>query len=300
MQKYLNCVFLLFFEEKKSFLESRSLLSLFLVVGFNCENFPFFLSKPNFLQQSTHGAELNSEATLNCNGKDFKCINSTHYQPCSLTERKGLPPQYMINGVTLPCLSGQLCNDENTVNCAVARTAVPVDQKKQPVQIPVEVTVEKEQPALAAEKPSEAAVKTLAAEKPSEVAPALAAEKPTEAAPALAAEKPAEAAPALAAEKPSEAEPVSSPAKSLIADEMAPAMEQPAATMDAPMDAPKESMAAPMKPMDAEMKPVELMAAPMKPMDAEKKPMESMAPAKMIPEKGKHQNSIDFSYNIFT
>lgn len=108
------------------------------------------------MQQSTQGAELNSEATLNCNGKDFKCVNSTHYQACSLTERSGQEPQYMINGVVLPCTVGQSCNDENAVNCAVGRTAQPVDTKPA-VQIPVEVTVVKEQPALAVEKPSETA-----------------------------------------------------------------------------------------------------------------------------------------------
>lgn len=106
------------------------------------------------MQQSTQAAELNSESTLNCNGKDFKCVNSTHYQPCSLTERSGQTPQYLINGETLACLDGNSCSDENTVNCAVARTVQPVNND-QLSQIPVEVTVVNEQPAVSVDKSSE-------------------------------------------------------------------------------------------------------------------------------------------------
>lgn len=101
--------------------------------------------------QYSEAAELNSEATLNCNGKDFKCVNSTHYQPCSLVERNGQPPQYSINGVILPCSPGVACNDENTVNCAVQRQAVPVAENSAPSEIPVKVTVEDDAPVAVAD-----------------------------------------------------------------------------------------------------------------------------------------------------
>lgn len=92
--------------------------------------------------QYSQTAELNSEATLNCNGKDFKCVNSTHYQSCSLVERNGQPPQYSISGVVLPCSSGVACNDENTVNCAVQRQqSVQEVVNSAPSEIPVKVTV---------------------------------------------------------------------------------------------------------------------------------------------------------------
>lgn len=82
---------------------------------------------------------MNSEATLNCNGKEFKCINATHYQPCSLTERIGQKPLYTINGVVLPCAQGKSCDEASSFGCAaVARTAQPIDQ---PSQIPVQVTI---------------------------------------------------------------------------------------------------------------------------------------------------------------
>lgn len=69
---------------------------------------------------------MNSEATLNCNGKEFKCVNSTHYQSCSLTERVGKESQWIINGAILPCLAGQECNDVNAISCtAVEIPTVP-------------------------------------------------------------------------------------------------------------------------------------------------------------------------------
>lgn len=67
---------------------------------------------------------MNSEATLNCNGKEFKCVNATHYQPCSLVERSGAEPMYTINGVILPCLNDQKCNDQTAVNCAIASRTI--------------------------------------------------------------------------------------------------------------------------------------------------------------------------------
>lgn len=82
---------------------------------------------------------MNSEATLNCNGKEFKCINATHYQPCSLTERSGQKPQYTINGIVLSCAQGKSCDEASSFGCgAVARTAQPIAQ---PSQIPVQVTI---------------------------------------------------------------------------------------------------------------------------------------------------------------
>lgn len=84
---------------------------------------------------------MNSEATLNCNGKDFKCVNSTHYQSCSLTQRNGQQAQWMINGVVLPCLAGQTCSEQDTVCCSVVRTVKLADEL---TQIPVEVTVVQE------------------------------------------------------------------------------------------------------------------------------------------------------------
>lgn len=105
------------------------------------------------MQQSTQGAELNSEATLNCNGNDFKCVNLTHYQPCSLTERKGQEPQWTINGIVLPCLIGQPCNDEKSVSCAVSRPVLSIERET-PSQIPVKVTVVQE-PAVNGAKVSE-------------------------------------------------------------------------------------------------------------------------------------------------
>lgn len=102
--------------------------------------------------QYSQAAELNSESTLNCNGKDFKCVNSTHYQPCSLVERNGQPPQYSINGVVLPCSPGNSCNDENVVNCAVQRQSVQaVANPVAPSQIPVKVTVENDATAVIAD-----------------------------------------------------------------------------------------------------------------------------------------------------
>lgn len=96
------------------------------------------------MQQLTQGAELNSEATLNCNGKEFKCFNSTHFQSCSLTERSGQQPQWTINGIIMPCSAGQLCSDEIALGCvSVGRIAEPL---KILTQIPVQVTVEKELP----------------------------------------------------------------------------------------------------------------------------------------------------------
>jgi len=140
------------------------------------------------LQQSTQGAELNSEATLNCQGKEFKCVNSTHYQPCSLTERSGLEPQWTINGVVLPCLAGQQCSDESAINCAAARVAQPIENEV-PSQIPVEVTVVQEPVAVAAVAAVEAPVESIVS--PAKSLPAEeAAEKPAavEAAPAPAME----------------------------------------------------------------------------------------------------------------
>lgn len=103
--------------------------------------------KFNFFPQYSQAAELNSEATLNCNGKDFKCVNSTHYQPCSLIERNGQPAQYFKNGEVLQCSPGNPCNDENTVNCNVQRQAVQaVADPVAASQIPVKVTVESDAP----------------------------------------------------------------------------------------------------------------------------------------------------------
>lgn len=90
------------------------------------------------MQQSTQGAELNSEATLNCKGKDFKCVDLTHYQSCSLTERTGQESQWTINGVVFPCLAGQSCSDDSQFSCGVARTVPSSDE---PIQIPVEITI---------------------------------------------------------------------------------------------------------------------------------------------------------------
>lgn len=89
---------------------------------------------------------MNSEATLNCNGKEFKCVNNTHYQPCSLTERAGQESQYMINGEILPCASAVHCNDDDSVGCAFSRS-VPVPIELTPVktesvdEVPVEMDV---------------------------------------------------------------------------------------------------------------------------------------------------------------
>lgn len=105
----------------------------------------------NFFLQYSQAAELNSEATLNCNGKDFKCVNSTHYQPCSLVERNGQPAQYFKNDEVLQCSPGNPCNDENTVNCAVQRQSVQAAASPvAPSQIPVKVTVESDAPVVVA------------------------------------------------------------------------------------------------------------------------------------------------------
>lgn len=100
--------------------------------------FPFFFS---VVQQSTQGAELNSEATLNCNGKEFKCVNVTHYQACSLTERTGQEPQYTINGVVLPCSAEIPCNDESSVGCAAVARTVPVETVATAEAVPVVAAV---------------------------------------------------------------------------------------------------------------------------------------------------------------
>lgn len=124
------------------------------------------------MQQSTQGAELNSEATLNCNGKEFKCINATHYQPCSLTERSGQQPLWTINGVTLRCAAGKSCDDQSAEFCGIAaRTIQPVDQ---PAQIPVEVTIIEEpinveQAVIAAVESIVAPAKSLPVEQPAAI-----------------------------------------------------------------------------------------------------------------------------------
>lgn len=139
---------------------------------------------------------MNSEATLNCKGKEFKCVNSTHFQSCSLMERSGLEPQWMINGVVLPCLAGQECSDESAINCAAARIAQPIENEVQS-QIPVEVAIVQEPVLVAIEQqPIAPVVASPAKSLPTEDA---APEKPAAATP----EKPADAPekPAAAAEK---------------------------------------------------------------------------------------------------
>lgn len=113
---------------------------------------------------------MNSEATLNCNGKEFKCVNVTHYQPCSLTERAGQESQYMINGETLACASEVRCNDEDLVGCALVRS-VPVPVELTPVktesvdEVPVKTDIVAE---VVAETP---AVKSIAVDTPIDAVP---------------------------------------------------------------------------------------------------------------------------------
>lgn len=90
---------------------------------------------------------MNSEATLNCNGKEFKCVNVTHYQPCSLAERVGQESQYIINGEILPCASEVRCNDEDSVGCALARSIQSISVESTPIKtetidnVPVKINV---------------------------------------------------------------------------------------------------------------------------------------------------------------
>lgn len=99
---------------------------------------------------------MNSEATLNCNGKEFKCVNSTHYQPCSLTERSGQQPQYMINGNVLPCVAGKMCSDES-VTCCGSLTEIPVK---------VETAAKEDAPAAEGMSVPSSPLKSLAVEEP--------------------------------------------------------------------------------------------------------------------------------------
>lgn len=72
--------------------------------------------------QQSNAAELNNEASLDCNGKEFKCMNQTHFQLCSPNESKGLGLT-TIDGVIETCVAGQKCNDQSTKHCGVLKAS---------------------------------------------------------------------------------------------------------------------------------------------------------------------------------
>lgn len=77
-------------------------------------------NQPNFhftLQQS-NAADLNSETSLNCNGKEFKCVNQTHFQLCSPNGNVG-EGLTTIDGVVESCIAGQKCDDGSLTHCGV-------------------------------------------------------------------------------------------------------------------------------------------------------------------------------------
>lgn len=78
----------------------------------NANNFVFY----HFILQQSNAADLNSESSLNCNGKEFKCVNQTHFQLCSPNGEKG-EGLTTIDGVIESCIAGQKCDDKSLTHC---------------------------------------------------------------------------------------------------------------------------------------------------------------------------------------
>lgn len=59
---------------------------------------------------------MNSESNLNCYGKEFKCVNQTHFRFCSQNgeEDGGLTT---IDGVIESCRHGRKCSDKSPTHC---------------------------------------------------------------------------------------------------------------------------------------------------------------------------------------
>lgn len=77
--------------------------------------------------QQSNAAELNSETSLNCNGKEFKCVNQTHFQLCS-PSGVGDEKLTTIDGVIETCIAGQKCDDLSPTSCGVKQ---PSNRKHQ-------------------------------------------------------------------------------------------------------------------------------------------------------------------------
>lgn len=63
------------------------------------------------------GAELSGDSTLTCFGKNFKCINATHYQRCSFTARAGQFAVMSLSGVPEKCLNDRYCDTQSAIPC---------------------------------------------------------------------------------------------------------------------------------------------------------------------------------------
>lgn len=72
----------------------------------------------HFILQHSNAADLNSETSLNCNGKEFKCVNQTHFQLCSPNGNVG-EGLTSIDGVVESCIAGQKCDDGSLTHCGV-------------------------------------------------------------------------------------------------------------------------------------------------------------------------------------
>lgn len=70
-----------------------------------------------FLQQS-NAADLSRDSNLDCNGKEFKCVNQTHFQLCS-TNGDSSVGSTTIDGVIESCIAGQTCDDQSAAHCGV-------------------------------------------------------------------------------------------------------------------------------------------------------------------------------------
>lgn len=69
--------------------------------------------------QSTRSAEITTEPSVNeCGGKQFKCLNATHYQTCISTERLGAVPLVTLSEQVEACLEGRACDEKGLESCA--------------------------------------------------------------------------------------------------------------------------------------------------------------------------------------
>lgn len=52
-----------------------------------------------------------------CNGREFKCLNATHYQKCVSIDRIGASPLLTLSDKVLTCLEGLTCDEKGDDNC---------------------------------------------------------------------------------------------------------------------------------------------------------------------------------------
>lgn len=70
----------------------------------------------HLLLQQCNAADLNNKSSLNCYGKDFKCVNQTHFQLCSRSGEEGSGLTTIDSKIEL-CIAGQKCDDSNPTHC---------------------------------------------------------------------------------------------------------------------------------------------------------------------------------------